>query len=143
MKKRMLFGLLALSVVFAVLVSACYRPDFDPFLSGVRLDETDGVILIFSPPELGTHDFRAILSPNGVNWAEKEVKAEWRTTCQGEIISFIGPHRTEFTNYGVSTARVVASSEGISFVIVSVEDPFSGITFYDLHMVRVIVEGRE
>ena len=129
MKKRTagLSGILALSMIFVALVSACYNPDFEPGpITGVQLDKTV-LELLYDPPRYwGEHVFTATLIPNNVGWDRVDV--EWRTYPNEEAVVFFGSTREP-------NARVVAHSPGRTFVIVSVT--VDGHTFEAACMVTV------
>ena len=124
MKKRIagLSGILVLPMIFAALVSACYSPDFEPEITGVRLDKTEHV-LFYTPPHFDEHEFTATLLPNNVGW--DRVQVEWRVHPEenAKAIVFFGP-----TNE--PNARVVAMGN------------IPNTTIPTFVIVRVTVDGR-
>ena len=117
MKKRALFGFPGVPVLFAILVSSCYTPGFDPVLTGVRLDRTE-LVLTSRPP--GEHTFTATLQPSGLDWSGTEV--EWEISLGPEFVAFVGPLPEKIHEGDGSTSqmRVAAVGNGLAILTVRV-----------------------
>jgi len=119
MKKRTagLPGILALSAVFAALVSACYNPDFGPYITGVQLNRNQ-LRLTYTPGDIAdTGEIIATLRPNNVGL--EGVRVEW-TISGEEVISFFGDPPTSFDADGTSRMTIMSNGIGTTSVIVSV-----------------------
>jgi len=118
MKKRTagLSGILALSAAFAVLVSACYNPDFGPYfmeITGVELNETRLDLVQGDTPTL-----IATLRPSNVSL--EGVTVEWTTDCNGAVVGFFGEPPIKFDGNGTSSVMITADSPGETMVTVTV-----------------------
>ena len=121
MKKRTagLSGILALSAAFAVLVSACFNPDFGPYfvtITGVELNEIRLHLVQGDTPTL-----TATLRPSNVSL--EGVTVEWTTDCSGAVVGFFGDRPTEFYGKVTSSVTITADSPGSTRVTVTVIVP--------------------
>jgi len=123
-KKRSTLGFLgipALSAVFAVIVSACYSPDFSQYITSVHLNET-----LIDLNRVGEHEIErlgvltATLRPNTAG--EKVQRVEWFTS-NDRVADFLGYAVTSNDGTWSSRRRVAtASDEGIAIITVVVFD---------------------
>ena len=118
-KKCAAFGLsgaLALSAVFAGLVSACYYPRFmpyQPFVSSVDLGITE-LTLEYEPGHLGMATLTATLVPNLP--VREAMPIVWVTTDRN-VIDFAWPPPAEIsTGKFTSTATIIAWGPGTATV---------------------------
>ena len=131
-KKRAAFGLsrvLALSAVFAGLVSACYFPRFMPYLpfvSGVGLGITE-LSLEYKPDRLGMATLTATLLPSVP--AKVTMPVIWSITDES-VINFALPPPTEISQGEfTSTATIIAWGPGTATVTVWV---FGGVHYAEV-----------